>query len=109
MIVSLEKNERYTIGYDRDRLVSQLVERRQSLEHLEKESNIIIAKTESLKKKIHGAHGNAGHPLPTTKVSFVYLDASAHLYESVCLSVGRTVGRSVRRYVRPEHVKTRGR
>jgi hypothetical protein len=39
----------------KERLVSQLKERRQSLEHLEKESNIIIAKTEQLKRNIRGS------------------------------------------------------
>merc|ERR1719462_847670 len=44
-------NKIHSHAESKDRLVTQLVERRQSLEHLEKESNIIIAKTETLKRK----------------------------------------------------------
>ena len=52
----------------RERLVSQLKEKSLSLEHLEKESNIIIAKTESLKRKIHGSGDYSTTASTTSKV-----------------------------------------
>ena len=68
-----ERNRKKTMhlinfSMKRERLVSQLKEKSLSLEHLEKESNIIIAKTESLKRKIHGSGECSTTASTTSKV-----------------------------------------
>merc|ERR1711915_954545 len=68
----------------RERLVSQLKEKSLSLEHLEKESNIIIAKTESLKRKIHGSGECSTTASTTSKEDEVVMrKLAARIEESV--------------------------